>query len=498
MENPPPASLCVTPRRKRVWTPTSVTNHYSAKKRRISIASVDVSKEFSSVVEPDVSEKAPAADRFISAPREHPLPLNTTPRSVRIARSFGLADDRVLRFRDTNAAASSSKELHPHRSQFLKLLTSTREVPPASSVAHLAKRKQFALALDAPGVAADPYAHPLSWSTQNNIAVACGRDVHYQDLDSRTISHLCKLPRYCGHISSIAWAAHEPHLLAAGTTCGIVTLRDANTRQQVVEWSSAMITTVGGMSWREQVLAVGMDDGDVTVFDVRSREHNILTTHKSRVHGVRWSPDGKYLLTGDQQGVVRLWDVRAGKDLVELKTHGGKMKHNAPVKAVAWCPWKSDLFATGSGYPDGKIYIWSSNAIPASPAPLHTISLNTAVTSLVWSPHCKELLSTHGSSWTTPPASAPALARSAARTARPVPTASAQTNSLMVHAYPSCKRLVTVPAHQAAVGDSALSPDGTSVFTICPAEEAMKMWRVWGAPESATRRESAFDKCTIR
>ncbi|OCH92525.1 WD40 repeat-like protein [Obba rivulosa] len=499
MENTAPAAqTCVTPRRKRVWTPSSVTNLYSAKRRRISVASVDLSKELSAAREPMAAEKVTVADRFISAPQEHPLPLNTTPRSVRIARSFGLADARVLKFRDTNASVSTSHELRQHRSQFARLLASSCEAPPTSSLAHLGKRKHFTLALDAPGVSIDPFAHPLSWSAQNNITVACGRDVHYQNLDSRTITHLCKLPRYYGHISSIEWAAHQPHVLAVGTTCGIVTLRDANTKQEVSEWSDSTISMIGGMSWKEHVLAVGMDDGEVNVHDVRTRIGTTLTSHKSRIHGVRWSPNGKYLLTSDHQGIVRLWDVRGGKDLTVCDTHGGRMKHGAPVKAVAWCPWKSELFATGSSYPDGRIHIWSVNSITASPAPLHTISLNTAVTSLIWSPHCKELLSTHGSSWTTPPASAPVLSHSAARTARPVPTASAQANSLMVHAYPSCKRLVTVCAHQATVGNSALSPDGTSVFTICPAEEAMKMWRVWGTPESVERRESAFDRCTIR
>ena len=71
-------------------------------------------------------------------------------------------------------------------------------------------------------------------------------------------------------------------------------------------------------------------------------------------------------------------------------------------------------------------------------------------------------------------------------------------NALAVHAYPSLRRIVSVPAHQGPIGHACLSPDGTSVFTICPYEEAMKMWRVWGPAEKAERRESVFDKCTIR
>jgi len=36
------------------------------------------------------------------------------------------------------------------------------------------------------------------------------------------------------------------------------------------------------------------------------------------------------------------------------------------------------------------------------------------------------------------------------------------------------------------------------VFTICYREEAMKMWKVWGRREGAGKKESAFDKFSIR
>jgi len=36
------------------------------------------------------------------------------------------------------------------------------------------------------------------------------------------------------------------------------------------------------------------------------------------------------------------------------------------------------------------------------------------------------------------------------------------------------------------------------VFTICYREEAMKMWKVWGRREESGKKESAFDKFSIR
>lgn len=72
------------------------------------------------------------------------------------------------------------------------------------------------------------------------------------------------------------------------------------------------------------------------------------------------------------------------------------------------------------------------------------------------------------------------------------------TNSMTVHSYPSCKRLLSVTAHIGPVGHSCLSPDGTKLFTICPSEEAMKMWKVWAEREPEEKRVSVFDKCVIR
>ena len=169
-------------------------------------------------------------------------------------------------------------------------------------------------------------------------------------------------------------------------------------------------------------------------------------------------------------------------------------------------------------YPDGKIRIWNVNNTVGTAPPAHILPLNTSVTSLIWSPHCKELLSTHGISWlprggasdscpnlpssASAPGSSPSPAGTGAgagaRRDRPVSAKTALTNALAVHSFPSLRRVVSVPAHQGPIGHACLGPDGTGVFTICPYEEAMKMWRVWGPAEKAPRQESVFDRCTIR
>jgi cell division cycle protein 20 (cofactor of APC complex) len=159
-------------------------------------------------------------------------------------------------------------------------------------------------------------------------------------------------------------------------------------------------------------------------------------------------------------------------------------------QALAWCPWQLDLLATGSIYPEGIIRIWNPTS-STHPKPLHSIALNTSVTSLHWSPHCKELLSTHGSTWSlspTPVAPAGGL----------IPVTSPIANAVMVYSCASYERIVSVPAHAGPISCSCLSPDGMSVFTVSGWDESIKMWKVWGAGKGIGRRESVFDRYVVR
>lgn len=283
---------------------------------------------------PLYADIVPQGDRFISSRPDHPVPLDTTPRTRRIANVFGLIDDRVLKFADPFAGIADSSEYNPLRVNFSTLLSSPTKVSPTSCVANLGTRKQFILALDGPGVPSDPFAYPLTWSPKNLIAVACGKDVYYQNLDSRVISHLCRITKTSyGRPTSVQWSSESPSEIALGTTLGSVQLWDSEEKKVIHRWRDMGWEAVGGMDWRESVLAVGLDGGAIEFYDTRDRQAaNRLELHRSKVHGVKWSPDGKHLASSDQQGVVYIWDVRAGKCLSGSKRMGGRIKHGAPVK----------------------------------------------------------------------------------------------------------------------------------------------------------------------
>ncbi|CAL1698283.1 unnamed protein product [Somion occarium] len=425
--------------------------------------------------------------------------LSVTPRTNRIARTLGLVDDKIFSYKDAPKLRplGASNSIADLRNESLKSLSRSISVQSSSAAVHLAKR-QFLLALDGPGVSKDVYDYPISWSAgkTNLIAVACNDDIYYQDLDTKAITHMCSFDEEQGNPISLEWCKDTPTTLAVGTTLGSIAFWDVPSKTRVNYWQDETFNDIGAMSWSGPVLAAGEARGGVGLYDIRKKDLIAkLTRHKSKVVGCRWSVDGLHLATSDKQGIVNIWDARAGKKLTNNDRMGGKVKHGSPVKALAWCPWKPELLATGSTYPDGKIRIFNVKSTSTSRSSSssimkaeHTISLSTSITSLHWSPHCKELLSTHGSSW-NPQASS----------ARPIPVPdSPLSNSIAVHAYPSCRKVVTVTkAHLGAIGHSVLNADGTRLFTICPIEEAMKMWKVWEA-EPSVGRKSAFDRYVIR
>ncbi|TFY67421.1 hypothetical protein EVJ58_g1637 [Rhodofomes roseus] len=443
------------------------------------------------------------ADRFITAPQEDPAPLNITPRSKRIARNFGLIEDRVLQYAAPKSRNSLGNELNEHRLQVQQLFSTTPKRSSASAAHHLGTRKQFILALDGPGIPSDPFAYPLCWSSRNAIAVACGRQLYYQNLDNRVVTHLGALnERREGRLYTIEWSKDDPIKLASGTTTGVVHLWDSEEKEVIRRWKCRDRAEVGGMDWRGNMLSVGGTEGNVELFDSRAPESvGMLSGHSWKVFGVRWSPSGDYLASSDEKGIMQIWDARAGKPLSDSSKLGCKKRSGGPVKALAWCPWKPDILASGSTYPEGSIRFWSVNASDAT-LPQSTIRMDTSVTSLIWSPHCKELLSTHGSSWNPHSShSTPNLHADDVDTTMPrghLYTKTKYTDSITIHSWPSLKPVLSVPAHLRPVGHSCLSPDGTKVFTICPDEESMKMWEVWGPPAKLEPRESVFTKCGIR
>jgi cell division cycle protein 20 (cofactor of APC complex) len=146
------------------------------------------------------------------------------------------------------------------------------------------------------------------------------------------------------------------------------------------------------------------------------------------VCGLEWRADGAQLATGGNDNLVSIWDARSLAVPKFTKTN-----HKAAVKALSWCPWQPNVLATGGGSYDRHIHFWNTT----TGARVNSIDTGSQVTSLRWSPHYREIVSTSGF----------------------------PDNSLSIWSYPTLVRNIEIPAHETRVLHSCLSPDGQMLAT---------------------------------
>jgi WD40 repeat protein len=85
--------------------------------------------------------------------------------------------------------------------------------------------------------------------------------------------------------------------------------------------------------------------------------HALLTiqAHNAPVWSVALSPDGKRLATASQDGMVKVWDVATGKQLLALQVFSSSTLLKGGVNGVAFSP-DGKLLATGSD--DAQVRLW--------------------------------------------------------------------------------------------------------------------------------------------
>lgn len=99
---------------------------------------------------------------------------------------------------------------------------------------------------------------------------------------------------------------------------------------------------VTSIQWSPQghLLATACYDGVVRLWNNDGTLRSILDKHEGPVFALRWSRDGKMLLTGGNDRKAIVWDPIAGS---VIKSY---FLHSAPILDVAW--GEGDMFATSS------------------------------------------------------------------------------------------------------------------------------------------------------
>lgn len=398
---------------------------------------------------------------------EESRPAKPTPDTAAYQSSLASAcgintNTRILEFKP--AAPESSRPIDL-RSQY------NRPLKPASSINAQSRRRIPSAperVLDAPGLVDDYYLNLLDWSSGNQVAIGLERSVYVWSADSGSVSSLLECPADT-YISSVKWSGDGAYV-GVGLGTGEVQIWDVE-EQTKLRSMFGHETRVGVMGWNKHILSTGARSGLVYNHDVRIAQHKVaeLVSHTGEVCGLEWRADGAQLATGGNDNMVNIWDARALTAPKFTKTN-----HRAAVKALAWCPWQSNLLATGGGSNDRQIYFWNTT----TGARINHIATDSQVTSLRWSTHYKEIVSSGGF----------------------------PDNSLSIWSYPTGVKNMEIPAHESRVLHSCLSPDGQMLATAA-ADESLKFWKVFekkpGQPSvaaagSASMKPSAVKQMTIR
>lgn len=249
--------------------------------------------------------------------------------------------------------------------------------------------------MDAPDLVDDYYLNLLDWGSSNVLAIALGCTVYLWDATEGTTSELVTVDEESGPVTSVSWAPDGRHI-AVGLNDSRVQLWDSASNRQLRTLSGAHRQRVGSLAWNGHVLTTGGMDGLIVDNDVRVRAHVVETYrgHEQEVCGLKWSASGGQLASGGNDNLLHIWDRSMSSSSTSASTQWlhRLSEHTSAVKAVAWCPFQSNLLASGGGAGDRCIKMWNTH----TGACVNSVDTGSQVCALLWNKNERELLSSHG------------------------------------------------------------------------------------------------------
>ncbi|OWM70325.1 cell division cycle 20.2, cofactor of APC complex-like [Punica granatum] len=328
------------------------------------------------------------------------------------------------------------------------------------------------MSLYAPGMV-DDYclSNLLDWGSSNVLSIALGNTVCLWDASSGSTLELVTVDdKIGGPVTSVCWAP-DGRRIAIGLNNSEVQLWDA-TAATLVRTLTGVHSgrRIGSLCWNDDnTLTSGGKDGRVVNSDVRETSHIVETLrgHRREVCALKWSASGRLLASGGDDNLLNIWDrsmaSSSRSNNPSTRWLHRLRKHAAAIKALAWCPFRGNLLASGGGVGDHSIKLWDT----CTGACLDSVDTGSEVCALLWNKNEDErfeLLSSQSDGFTR----------------------------MILWEYPSMLKMAELTDHQCRVLAMAQSPDGCSVASAAPApDESINIWNVFGDPKEAAAAAAA-------
>lgn len=226
--------------------------------------------------------------------------------------------------------------------------------------------------------------HSLAFSPNGVLLVSGGGDSSIMLWQPKTGKHIHTLTRHTGNVDRLAFSA-DGKTLISGSSDGTIQLWNAQTWQHRKTFNPGYKHLSFALSPNDDTLANAYENGTIQFYDVKTGHHKAtitgympgkISTAFYPQNSFTFSPDDKKLLTSSGH----LWDVETGQQHVLTE---GLKNHNPIV-------FSPDGKFIASGNKAGGIFIWYANSgVPRTILAGHS----DEIACLVFSPNGKYLAS---------------------------------------------------------------------------------------------------------